>query len=137
MRRSTPTRSGELRRAIAGSQMAFTLVERAQGLTAVKANTVVALAWRTAHWHGRRRAAELGQHWRHGGRCCYCARERRRRGSGEGTEWRRSGGAGWRPDRVMPVGLAAMATSPAYGRHVANAGWSEAGASSRGRGEGS
>jgi len=48
-----------------------------------------------------------------------------------------SGGAGWRPDRVKPVGRAATSTTPAYGRHVAGAGWSEAGASAHGRGEGS
>ena len=48
----------------------------------------------------------------------------------------RSTGAGWRPDRVKPVGRAAASTTPAYGRHVAGAGWSEAGASARGRSEG-
>ena len=47
-----------------------------------------------------------------------------------------SGGAGWRPDRVKPVGRAAASTTPAYGHQVASAGWSEAGASVRGRGEG-
>jgi len=47
-----------------------------------------------------------------------------------------SGGAGWRPDLVKPVGWAAASTTPAYGRHVAGAEWSEAGASARGRGEG-
>jgi len=51
--------------------------------------------------------------------------ERTGRGSGEGTEWRRSGGVGRRPDRVMPVGRTAAAMSPAYGRHVAGAGWSK------------
>ena len=34
----------------------------------------------------------------------------------------------------MSVGRAAAATSPAYGRHVAGAGWSKAGASACGRG---
>jgi len=47
-----------------------------------------------------------------------------------------SGGAGVRPDRFMPVGRTAAATSPTYGCHVASAGWSEADASARGRGEG-
>ena len=49
----------------------------------------------------------------------------------------RSGGAGWRPDRVKPVGRAAASTTPMYGRHVAGARWSEAGVSAHGRGEGS
>ena len=62
------------------------------------------------------------------------AREWRRRRSGEGAEWRRSGGAGRRLDRVVPVGWAAAATLSAYGRHVAGAGWSKASASARGRG---
>ena len=60
-------------------------------------------------------------------------------GEGEGAGRGQSGvsrGAGWRPDRFMPVGRTAASTSPAYGRHVASAGWSEAGASARGRGEG-
>jgi hypothetical protein len=35
-------------------------------------------------------------------------------------------GAGCHPDRGKPVGRGAS-TTPAYGRHVAGAGWSEAG----------
>ena len=46
------------------------------------------------------------------------------------------GGVGWRPDRFMLVGRTAASTTPAYGCHVASAGWSEAGPSARGRGEG-
>ena len=45
-------------------------------------------------------------------------------------------GVGRRPDRVMPVGRAAAATSPTYGHHVAGVGWSKAGASAHGRGGG-
>jgi len=44
-------------------------------------------------------------------------------------------GAGCRPDRGKPVGRGAS-TTPAYGRHVAGTGWSEAGARARERGEG-
>jgi len=44
-------------------------------------------------------------------------------------------GAGCRPDRGKPVGRGAS-TTPAYGRHVAGAGWSEVGARARERGEG-
>jgi len=40
-------------------------------------------------------------------------------------------GVGCRPDRGKPVGRGAF-TTPAYGRHVAGVGWSEAGAA-RGR----
>ena len=54
-----------------------------------------------------------------------------RRGSGEVTEWRPPGGAWRRPDWVMLVGRAAAAMSPAYGRHVAGAGWSKASVSAR------
>jgi len=43
----------------------------------------------------------------------------------------RPGGSGRRPDQVKPVGHGAS-TTPAYGRHVAGAEWSEAGAA-RGR----
>jgi len=60
-------------------------------------------------------------------------------GEGEGVERGQnggSGGAGWRSDRDKPVDRVAASTTPAYGRHVAGAGWSEAGASARGRGEG-
>jgi len=62
------------------------------------------------------------------------AREWGRRGSGEGDRVEASGGVGRHPDQVMPVGRAAAATSPAYGRHEAGTGWSEAGASAHGRG---
>jgi len=44
-------------------------------------------------------------------------------------------GAGCHPDRGKPVGRGAS-TTPAYGRHVAGAGWSEAGARARERVEG-
>jgi len=47
-----------------------------------------------------------------------------------------SGGAGWCPDRVKPVGRASASMTPAYDLHVAGAGWSEAGVSACGRGEG-
>jgi len=60
-------------------------------------------------------------------------------GDGEGAGRGQNGafgGAGWRLDRVKPVGRAAASTTPAYGRHVAGARWSEAGTSARGRGEG-
>ena len=58
-------------------------------------------------------------------------------GEGAGREQNGgSGGAGWRPDRDKPVGRAAASTTPAYGRHVAGAGWSEVGVSARMRGEG-
>jgi len=43
----------------------------------------------------------------------------------------RPGGSGRRPDQVKPVGRGAS-TTPAYGRHVAGAGWSEAGAARAG-----
>jgi len=46
------------------------------------------------------------------------------------------GGAGWRRYRDKPVGQAAASTTPAYGRHVAGVGWSEAGVRTRERGEG-
>jgi len=39
-------------------------------------------------------------------------------------------GEGWRSDHVKPVGRGAS-TTPAYGRHVAGAGWSEGGAARR------
>ena len=58
-----------------------------------------------------------------------------RRGSGEGTEWGCLGAQGGVPTRIRPVGRGAS-TTPAYGRHVAGAGWSEAGARTRDRGEG-
>jgi len=43
----------------------------------------------------------------------------------------RPGGSGRCPDKVKPVGRDAS-TTPAYGRHVAGAGWSEAGAARAG-----
>ena len=49
-----------------------------------------------------------------------------RRESGAGDRMARRG-AGCRPDRGKPVGRDAS-TTPAYGRHVTGAGWSEAGA---------
>ena len=68
-------------------------------------------------------------------RGCCCARARKKKE----LVWDRVGhfgGAGWHPYRVKPIGRAAASTMLAYGRHVAGAGWSEAGASARVRGEG-
>jgi len=61
------------------------------------------------------------------------AKKERERGGGQSGG---AGGAGWRPDRFMPVGRTAASTTPAYGRDVASTGWSEAGVSAHGRGEG-
>jgi len=47
----------------------------------------------------------------------------------------RPGSSGRRPDQVKPIGRGAS-TTPAYGRHVAVAGWDEAGVRARERGEG-
>jgi len=52
-------------------------------------------------------------------------------GNGEGTEWGGLGARGGVPTGIRPVGRGAS-TTPAYGRHVAGAGWSDA-ASARGR----
>jgi len=49
--------------------------------------------------------------------------KRERSGGDRMARW----GAGCRPDRGKPIGRGAS-TTPAYGRHVAGAGWSEAGA---------
>jgi len=67
---------------------------------------------------------------------CGCARERREEGEARATERvERPGGSGRRPDQVNPVGRGAS-TTPAYGRHVAVAGWDEAGATRAGEREG-
>ena len=60
-------------------------------------------------------------------------RERREEGEARATEWREgSGGAGRCPDQGGWRWPAAARPTPAYGRHVAVAGWGEAGAA-RGR----
>ena len=84
------------------------------------------LAWPAASGGARSTMAPRG-------RCCCCARERGRRGSGEGTEWGCLGAQGG-----VPTGISrsAASTTPAYGRHVAGAEWSEAGVRTRERGEG-
>ena len=53
--------------------------------------------------------------------------KRERSGGDRMARW----GMGCRPDRGKPVGRGAS-TTPAYGRHVAGAGWSEAGAARAG-----
>jgi len=70
---------------------------------------------------------------RRSGYCCG-ARERRKKRREERGDRMSCRGAGWRSDQVKPVGRGAS-TTPAYGRHVAGAAWSEAGAAwSRERG---
>ena len=111
-RRSTPTRSGELRRAIAVARRLTTSVEHAQGLTAAMANTAVDLAWRTAR-NGA--AAELGAGAAEG------------EGGGDrenGDAW--GSGVASRPGQADRSQVAA-ATSPTYGRHVAGVRWRRAG----------
>ena len=88
-------------------------------------------------WCGRRRAAGLSPAMARGGTAAAVLREQREEGEARATEWMRVyGGAGRRPDQRGWRWPAAARPSPAYGRHVAVAGWDEAGVRARERGEG-
>ena len=123
-RRSTPTRSSELRRAIAVARRLTTSVERAQGLTAMMANSAVCLAWEMA-----RRKADGERRSSAGNGAAAKLRAGAAAGEGEGNKgnggvW--GSGVASRPGHAGRS-RAAAAKSPTYGRHVADVWWRKAG----------
>ena len=118
---------------IQGSRRSLTSAERAQGLTGAKTSAAEFLPQRMGDYRVRRRAAELGQQWRRGGATKAAALAngggRRERSGGDRMVPR---GAGCRLDRDKPVGRGAS-TTPTYGRHVADVGWTKAGVRTRER----
>jgi len=122
-----------------GARLLLTSVERTQWLTAATASALVLSAVSLKLWCGRRRAAGLSPAMVHGGALRLQLRSRVE-GRGRDAGDRMDGGLlgarvgvptrGWR----WP---ATARSSPAYGRHVADAGWDEAGVRVREReGEG-
>jgi len=98
-----------------------------QGLTAATASALVLLASSLKLWCGRRRATGLAPAMARGG----TAAAARAEGEGRGAGDRMEGGLWGRGSASRPGGWrwpAAARPTPAYGRHVAVAGWGEAGA---------
>jgi len=103
-----------------------------QGLTAATASALVLLASSLELWCGRRRAAELAPTMACGGTAAAAARAE---GGGRDAGNRMERGFWGRGSASRPGGWrwpAAARPTPAYGRHVAGAGWSEAGAARAG-----